>query len=169
MLIHRQNWYAPSSKRRTGRREAQSLGLGPRTKNPPCILPQWYNDSSYQHLTSPASKEHWPTVTCLSSGALPNSLLYTIFTAEACFDVWGWREASTTALQSFAGAKACCITIRRIQGSLNRGADLANCSSEARNGCVDGNKYRYRMPKLSTVWRNYFGPLFCPKYVFISY
>jgi hypothetical protein len=37
MLIHRQNSYAPCSKRRTGRREAQSGGSGPHTKNPPCI------------------------------------------------------------------------------------------------------------------------------------
>jgi hypothetical protein len=37
MLIHRQNLYAPSSKRWTGRREAQSHGTGQQSKNPLCI------------------------------------------------------------------------------------------------------------------------------------
>jgi hypothetical protein len=36
MLIHRQNSYVPGSKRRTGRREAQSRGPGPHTKIFPC-------------------------------------------------------------------------------------------------------------------------------------
>jgi hypothetical protein len=38
MLIHRQNSYAPRGKRRTGRREAQSRGPGPYSKNIPCII-----------------------------------------------------------------------------------------------------------------------------------
>jgi hypothetical protein len=37
MLIHLQNLYALRSKRRTGRREAQSREPGPHTKNPLCI------------------------------------------------------------------------------------------------------------------------------------
>jgi hypothetical protein len=37
MLIHQQNLYAPHSKRRTGRHEAQSRGPDPHTKNPCCM------------------------------------------------------------------------------------------------------------------------------------
>jgi hypothetical protein len=37
MLIHRQNSYALRSKRRTGRRGAQSRGTGQQSKNPHCI------------------------------------------------------------------------------------------------------------------------------------
>jgi hypothetical protein len=37
MLIHRQNSYAPRSKRCTGLREMQSRGTGQQSKNPPCI------------------------------------------------------------------------------------------------------------------------------------
>jgi hypothetical protein len=36
ILIHRQNSYAPRSKRHTGRRETQSRGNGQQSKNPPC-------------------------------------------------------------------------------------------------------------------------------------
>lgn len=35
MLIHQSNSYAHRSQRRTGRREAQSLGTGQQGKNPP--------------------------------------------------------------------------------------------------------------------------------------
>jgi hypothetical protein len=38
MLIHRQNLYAPRSKRRTDRSEAQSRGTGQQSKNPPCRI-----------------------------------------------------------------------------------------------------------------------------------
>jgi hypothetical protein len=37
MLIHQQNSYAPRSKRRTGRRDAQGRETGQQSKNPPCI------------------------------------------------------------------------------------------------------------------------------------
>jgi hypothetical protein len=37
MLIHRQNSYAPRTKRSTGRREAQTRETGQQSKNPPCI------------------------------------------------------------------------------------------------------------------------------------
>jgi hypothetical protein len=38
MLIHRQNSYTPRGKWRTGRREAQSRGTGPHSKNILCII-----------------------------------------------------------------------------------------------------------------------------------
>jgi hypothetical protein len=38
MLTHRQNSYMPRSKRRTGRREAQSRGIGQQSKKPHCII-----------------------------------------------------------------------------------------------------------------------------------
>jgi hypothetical protein len=37
MLIHRQNSYAPRSKRRIGRREVQSRDTSQQSKNPSCI------------------------------------------------------------------------------------------------------------------------------------
>jgi hypothetical protein len=104
----------------------------------PIIPEPLFDDPSNQRLALSASKQHWPTVTCLpvvlfcqwiTWRFFPPLVHWNIYTdscklATSCFHVWSSNQQLLTALNISARAGTCYVTRRRSRGSLNRDATI---------------------------------------------